>query len=348
MKKILKSDSEDNELQTSQIISKPKNTLFYFDKLSFEEKEIKDLNEVLNFKNKPGVCWVNLESVNQSKILQEASSLFNVHPISLEELLDPAIQARIEDYENHINVFLKTVFYDIKFKKTITRNICLVIGVNFLILFQKSVEGNILEPVRDKIRSNKGNIRIFGTDYLTSSVLELVVDNYSTAIEKLSEKINCVEDELIKKPTSKTLHEIHLLKRELIFLHKSALSLGEVISRLQKSSSPLIKKETKMFFQETYDHIIQITRNIETFRDILSDMLEIYLSSLTNKTNEVIRVLTIISTIFIPPTFIVGIYGMNFEYMPELKAHLGYPLVMLGIAAVIALMLLYFKKNKWF
>jgi magnesium transporter len=208
--------------------------------------------------------------------------------------------------------------------------------------------GDIFNPLRERIRQAKGRVRKMGPDYLAYNLLDAVVDNYFAVLEKLGEQIEGMEEELVTNPTPETLQKIHNLKREMIFLRKSVWPLREVVSRLERGESKLIHESTGIYLRDVYDHTIQVIDTIETYRDMLSGMLDIYLSSISNRMNQVMKVLTIIATIFIPLTFVAGIYGMNFEYMPELKWHWFYPkafwLVMLGVAAV---MLVYFRRKRW-
>ncbi len=346
--KFKHSETISEKLIQSLQIAKPNIQLLYYDENIFEEKEIKILDDCTDFKSRSGVSWITLESIEQPKILENITDFFNIKSLTLEKISDPNLQGKLEDTGSNINIFLKTSFYDLTLREVLIQRISLVISSNFILLFQDKDESSIFKPVKDNLKNNPEGVRKQKTDFLTYLILDEIVDNYAEVLENLSEKISLIEDELIKKPSSNTLNEIQTLKRELVFLHKSVLSVSEITSKLQKSNSKLISADTKNLFQELFEHCNRVKSNIETYKDIVSDMLEIYLSSLTNKTNEVVRVLTVISTIFMPPTFIVGIYGMNFKYMPELNWGLGYPFVMVFIFAVIFIMLVYFKRKHWF
>jgi len=251
-----------------------------------------------------------------------------------------------EDFEDCIFVVLKMLSYNDKRQRTYAEQVSLVLGSNFVISFQERV-GDVFETIRDRIRNAKGRIRKMGADYLAYSLLDAVVDNYFVILEKLGEKVESMEEELVAKPTEKTIQQIHSIKKEMIFLRKSVWPLRELINGLQKSESSLIKESTQIYLRDVYDHTIQIIDTIESLRDTVSGMLDIYLSSLSNRMNAVMKVLTIIATIFIPLTFIAGLYGMNFKYMPELEWRWGYGIVVLVMAVVAALMLLYFRRKKW-
>jgi magnesium transporter len=208
-------------------------------------------------------------------------------------------------------------------------------------------ESDIFIPLRDRLRNGKGKIRKMGADYLAYALLDAIVDSYFIVIEKIAEKIELLEEKLITSPTKETLHNMHALKREMIFLRKSVWPLREVLGYLERIESSLIKEPTKMYFRDVYDHTVQVIDSIETYREIISEMFDIYLSSISNKLNEVMKVLTIIATIFMPLTLITGIYGMNFKYMPELEWRYGYYTVIGVIVLIGVSMAIYFKRKKW-
>jgi magnesium transporter len=209
------------------------------------------------------------------------------------------------------------------------------------------MEGDVFDPIRDRIRNGKGRIRKMGADYLAYALLDSIVDNYFIIMEKLGERIEFLEEELVTHPTAETLRVIHQLKREMIFLRKAVWPLREVVGGLERGESSLLKEATRIYLRDVYDHTIQVIDTIETYRDMISGMLDIYLSSISNRLNAVMKVLTIIATIFMPLTFIAGIYGMNFKFMPELEWRWGYPAVWLVVVFIGISMLIYFKKKRW-
>ena len=252
----------------------------------------------------------------------------------------------MEDFDDYLFVVLKMFRFDEKDGETKTEQISLILGSDFVFSFQES-EGDVFDSIRERLRNNKGRIRKAGADYLVYSLMDAVVDNYFMILEKLGETIEEIEDKLVTNPTSETLQTLHDLKREMIFLRKSVWPLREVISRLEKAESPLINKSTFVYLRDVYDHTIQVMDAVDTYRDMLSGMLDIYLSSISNRMNEIMKVLTVIATIFIPLTFITGIYGMNFEFMPELGQPWGYPVVLSVMLAIALVMLVYFRRKKW-
>ncbi|MEM2047261.1 MAG: magnesium/cobalt transporter CorA, partial [Candidatus Jordarchaeales archaeon] len=228
----------------------------------------------------------------------------------------------------------------------ISENISLLVGPNYVVSFQER-EGDVFDPVRARIRTNKGRIRKMGPDYLAYSLIDAIVDNYFLVLEKMGERIDEVEGELLTNPTPQTLKKIHELRRSLLFLHKSVWPLREIINALEKSESPLVKKDTIVFLRDLYDHTIQVIETNEMYREMLSEMTDAYISSINNKTNEIVKVLTVIATLFMPLTFIASIYGMNFVWMPETEWPEGYHMVLAVMAVIGLIMLILFRKKKW-
>ena len=252
----------------------------------------------------------------------------------------------MEEYEGYIFLITKMLSYDEVEDKLRTEQFSLILGPNYIITFQEEV-GDVFEMVRERLRKGKGRIRKLPPDYLAYALIDAVVDHYFLVLEKIGERVESLEEELVTNPNPETLQTIHHLKRELIFLRKSVWPMRELIGGLERGESSLVGEKTTVFLRDVYDHTIQVIDTVETLRDIVSGMLDVYLSSLSNKMNEVMKVLTIIATIFIPLTFIAGIYGMNFEFMPELKWHWGYPIVWVIIIAIAVIMLFYFRRKRW-
>jgi magnesium transporter len=317
-----------------------------YDEAQFQEKKAKTVEECFPFKDKPTVTWINIDGIHQVDIIEKIGTHFNIHPLVLEDIVNTGQRPKMEDFVNYIFVILKMLYYDEKINETKTEQISLILGSNFVISFQEN-EGDVFDPIRERIRSDRGRIRKMGADYLAYALIDTIVDNYFIILEKLGEKIEDIEDELVTNPALETLQTIHSLKREMIFLRKSVWPLREVISRLERWESPLIDKSLNIYLRDVYDHTIQVIDSIETFRDMLSGLLDIYLSSVSNRMNEVMKVLTIIATIAIPLTVITGIYGMNFQFMPELQWQWSYPIVLLAMLTLGILMIRYFRRKKW-
>jgi magnesium transporter len=252
----------------------------------------------------------------------------------------------MEDYGDYMFVVLKMLRHDVKKDEVQAEQVSMILGPHFVISFQE-VEGDVFNLIRDRIRQAKGRIRKMGADYLAYALIDAVVDNYFLILEKFGERMEGMEDELVTNPAPETLQEIHTLKRELIFLRRSVWPLRETISGLQRTESSLIAESTEVYLRDVYDHTIQVIDTVESLRDMVSGMLDTYLSSISNRMNEVMKVLTIIATIFIPITFIAGIYGMNFAVMPELGWRWAYFVVLGVMAAVSLVMVIYFRRKRW-
>jgi magnesium transporter len=328
-------------------IEKVRIRLIDYDQAQVQEKEAKSIAECFPFKDLPTVTWVNIDGLHDIQVMEKIGKHFGLHPLVLEDILNTDQRPKIEDFDDYIFVVLKMLCFDEDQEEVRAEQISIILGPNFVLSFQERV-GDIFDPLRERIRNAKGRVRKMGPDYLAYALMDAIVDNYFTVLEKLGEKIEGMEEELVSNPTPETLQTMHNLKREMIFLRKSVWPLREVVSRLERGESKLIMDSTGIYLRDVYDHTIHVVDTIETFRDMLSGMLDIYLSSVSNRMNQVMKVLTIIATIFIPLTFVAGIYGMNFEYMPELKWHWFYPkafwLVMIGVAGV---MLFYFRRKRW-
>jgi magnesium transporter len=312
----------------------------------FEEKEVKTIDECFPLKDKPAITWINVDGVHKLDHIEKIGENLQIHPLVLEDIMHTGQRPKMEDFNDYLFIVLKMLQYNEKENETKTEQVSIILGSNYVIAFQED-EGDVFDFIRERIRTDRGRTRKMGADYLAYSLIDAIVDNYFMVLEKIGEKIEDIEDELVKNPTSEVLHTIHNLKRELIFLRKSVWPLREVISRLERWESPLINKSIDIYLRDVYDHTIQVIDALETFRDMLSGMLDIYLSSVSNRMNEVMKVLTIIATIFIPLTLIAGIFGMNFKYMPELEAPWGYPMVYIIMLAVSGVMLVYFRRKKW-
>jgi len=321
-------------------------TVMDYDEQNFEEKEVRSIEECFPFKSTPTVTWINIDGIHNVEVIEKLGKEFEMHPLILEDILDTGQRPKCEDLERYIFIVLKMLGYDEKKDVVTAEQVSLVLGSNFVISFQECV-GDVFEQIRERIRGAKGRIRKMGADYLAYVLIDTVVDNYFVILEKLGERIESIEEELVAEPDEKTLHQIHSVKREMISLRKSIWPLREVVNGLQRTESALVADTTSVYLRDVYDHTIQVIDTIESFRDTVSGMVDIYLSSISNRMNAVMKVLTIIATIFIPLTFIAGVYGMNFKYMPELGWRWSYPLVWLIIIIVGGCMLVYFRKKKW-
>jgi len=328
-------------------VEKPKITVIDYDEGTFQEKTIEAVEECFEFKETATVTWINVEGLHDVGIIERLGNRFGLHPLLQEDILNTSERPKMEDYGDHIFLLLKIFVQGNANHDEKIQQVSLVLGSNFVISFQEKETG-VFDPVRDRIRKAKGRLRKLGPDYLAYALIDCIVDSYFTVLEKFGDEIGLLEDELVTDPKREILQKIHRLKREMIYLRKSIWPLREVVNGLERLETPLIKPTTDVFLRDVYDHTIQVIDSVETFRDLVSGMLETYLSSVSNRMNEVMKVLTIIATIFIPLTFIAGVYGMNFRFMPELEWRWGYFLVWGVMAVTAGLMVAFFKKKNWF
>lgn len=321
-------------------------TLIDYDEAHLQEKEVHAVEECFPFREEPTVTWINVDGLHRVDVIEALGKHFGLHPLVLEDILSTGQRPKMEDFEDHIFIVLRMLSYNERRAETEDEQISLILGPNFVLSFQET-EGDIFDPIRERIRNGKGRIRKMAADYLAYALIDAIVDHYFAILERLGDRIESLSEEMVINPTPKALHEIQHLKREMIFLRKSIWPLREVISGLQRGESSLFKDPTLIYLRDVYDHTIQVIDTIETFRDMIAGMLDIYLSSLSNKMNEIMKVLTIIATIFIPLTFIAGVYGMNFDYMPELRWHWGYFAIWAVMLVIAGGMLVYFRRKKW-
>jgi len=322
-------------------------TLINYDEAQYQEREIKKIEECFPFGDKPVVTWLNINGVHDVEIMEKIGEYVGLHPLLLEDIMNTDQRPKIEDFGDYIFITLKMLYCCNEKKNEIEiEQVSLILGLNFVISFQER-KGDVFNSIRERIKRGKGKMRKSGADYLAYTLIDAIVDNYFVILEGTGEKIEEMEEKLIVNPTPNTLQGIHNLKRDMIFLRKSVWPLREVVSGLERTESSLIEESTGIYLRDVYDHSIQVIDTIETFRDMISGMLDIYLSSISNKMNEVMKLLTIIATIFIPLTFIAGVYGMNFVYMPELQLRWGYFATLFIMAVVTIIMLIYFRKKKW-
>ena len=317
-----------------------------YDETQLEEKEAKTVEECFPYKDKPTITWINVDGIHDTAIVEKLGKHFGLHPLLLEDIVNTEQRPKLEDFGSHIFVVLKMLSFNKESNELEAEQVSLVFGSNFVLSFQERV-GDILDPVRERIRKAKGRVRKSGADYLAYALIDSIVDGYFAILEQLGESIEDTEQELSAHPTVETLQSVRAFKKEMIYLRKSIWPLREAVNSLGRGESPLVHESTGIYLRDVYDHTIQIIDTIETYRDILSGMLDIYLSSMSNRMNEVMKVLTIFASIFIPLTFVAGIYGMNFKFMPELEWPLGYFAALGFMSAIAASLVVYFRRKRW-
>ena len=292
------------------------------------------------------VTWINVTGVHDTELLQKMGDVFGIHPLVLEDIVNTGQRPKLDDHGNDLFLVLKMLYRGKGDGEIVAEQVSLILGKNYVLSFQE-IEGDVFDTVRDRIRTAKGKIRKMGCDYLTYAVLDAIVDNYFVVLEDLGDQIESVQENVIERPDPETLQHIHKLKREMVFMRKNLWPLRELVGGLEKSESDLVGNALAPYLRDVYEHTIQVIDNVELLRDMLSGCLDTYMTVVSNRMNEVMKVLTVIATIFIPLTFIAGIYGMNFETMPELKWRLGYAGVW-GVMICVGIgMAIFFKRKRW-
>ncbi|HIJ96950.1 MAG TPA: magnesium/cobalt transporter CorA [Desulfuromonadales bacterium] len=293
-----------------------------------------------------GVTWINIEGVHDVEAIRHIGECHTFHPLVLEDIVNTVQRPKIEDYGDYLFIVLRMLRPTDQGDFS-SEQLSLILGPDYLFTFQEGIKGDVFDGVRGRIRSGKGKICGMGSDYLAYALIDAVVDSYFSVLENFGERIVDVEEQLALTPNHSSLQLIIGMKKEVIFLRKSVWPLREAISFLERGDSELLHDSTRLYFRDVYDHTVQVIDTVETYRDLLSGMLDLYLSSISNRTNEVMKFLTVIGTIFMPLTFLVGVYGMNFKHLPELEWYNGYFALWGLMIAISLLMVLYFKKRRW-
>lgn len=310
----------------------------------FYENDIHSIEELLPFKQQDTVTWIDIVGASHIDVLDKIGQIFGIHNLVLEDMLNTTHRPKLEDYGEYIFLIMKNI--RLQQDELLIEQVSLVVGKNYVISFLEN-NFDIFEPVRNRLRADKGKIRKAGADYLGYALIDMVVDNYFIALEHVGEQLELLEDHIMLAASPSHIKEIQGLRTDLLFIRKAVWPLREVVGSLERGDSEIFKPETHIYIRDVYDHAIQVIDTVETYREMVSGLMDIYLSSVSNRMNEVMKVLTIISTIFIPLTFLAGLEGMNFKNMPELDWQYGYP-VMLGIMLIVMLgMIRFFRKKQW-
>ena len=312
-----------------------------------EEFPVLEMDTLLQIKEKDGVLWVQVEGVHQPENIAAIGEAFSLHALTLEDILNTGQRPKMEEFEDYLFLVGKILSFGDDADMVREKHFCLVLMHNLILSFNEA-GANIFASVETRLQKSNGKIRKKNADYLAYALFDAMVDNYFLVLEKIGTQIEDLEEEILTEPCRESLEWLHFLKRELTVLRKSVWPLRDVINSLVRSDSDLILEDTLKYFMDIYDHTMQVIETLEAFRDVTASLFDMYLSAISNRMNEVMKVLTVIATIFIPLTFIVGIYGMNFHYMPELSWKWGY-FVILAIMTLLGVsMALYFKKKDWF
>ena len=330
----------DQKIETARI------SVMSYDQSRVEEKEFNRIEESFIYKDTEPVTWINIDGLHEIELIEKIGTHFNIHPLILEDIVNTGQRPKVEDFEDYIYLVFKMLKFDDNTGHIASEQVSFILGPHYLISFQEA-EGDVFNFVRERIRRGRGRIRKSGPDYLAYALIDAVVDHYFLILEKIGEKIEQLEEKVQSEPTPQILQDTHDLKREIIYLRKQVWPAREVVHTWHITESVLVQDANKVFISDVYDHTIQVIDTIESFRDIISGMMDLYLSTVSNRMNEVMKVLTIMATIFIPLTFVAGIYGMNFKFMPELEWKWSYPILWIFLIAIFFSMLIYFKRKKW-
>lgn len=291
------------------------------------------------------VNWINVDGLSNLEILEKLQSHFGIHALLIEDVLNDQ-RPKSEEYDDYLFFTLK-MLYRIDDTSIDYEQISFVLGKNFLLSFQEK-EGDLFDGFRERIRLDQGKVRKKQSDYLMYRLIDIIVDNYYNVLDRIGDLIEETEDDAYGNPSNRTFHEIQSLKKELIFLRKALYPLREALSKLVKGESEFIHEDNLPYFADVYDHVAHLIDSLDTYKDLTSSLIDIHINAMNTRMNEVMKVLTVISTIFMPLTFIVGVYGMNFDFMPELKWQWGYYGVWVVMLAIVVAMLLFFRRKKWF
>jgi magnesium transporter len=343
----------------SQNIGSPPGTLFYngearnepvkitlieFNETEFFEDEYYNLEDCISHVKPNMVKWINVAGIHNTDIVEGIGKIYDIHPLSLEDIVHIDQRPKFEDYEHYVIAMMKMITYS---KQVDSEQLAIILLDNTVISFQEPQGGDAFDIIRNRLRTAKGRVRKLGADYLAYALMDAVVDCYFTCIEKIGDKVEEIEEDIINNSDKKSLLELYHLKREMIYLRKQVWHLRDMINNMVRSETHLMNPSTDIYLRDLSDHVTRIIDTVETYRDLLSGIMDIYLSTNANKMNEVMKVLTIMSSIFIPVTFIAGVYGMNFENMPELKTQHGYYFIWGVMISIITGLLIYFKRRKW-
>ncbi len=323
---------------------KIKITLIEYNDTEYFEEQYFDLADCLSHVKPNMIKWINVEGLHDTDLIEKLGKFYNIHPLTLEDIVHVDQRAKFEDFEHYVVAIMRMINYTTEVE---SEQLAIVLCENTVISFQEPHGGDAFDIIRNRLRTCKGRVRKLGADYLAYALMDAVVDCYFTAIEKIGDRIEVIEEEIISDSDKKSILELYRLKREMIYLRKQVWPMRDLINNMIRSETILINASSDIYLRDLSDHVTRIIDTVETYRDLLSGIMDIYLSTNANKMNEVMKVLTIMSSIFIPITFMVGVYGMNFDNMPELKTQHGYYVLWAVMLTTVIGLLVYFKRRKW-
>ena len=321
-------------------------TVFEYDASTVRERQLASVEECRECRDSKGLVWINIDGIHDISVVETVGKVFGIHPLVQEDIVNANQRPKVEEYDSYLYAIVKMLYEDKASGGLQAEQVSIIVTPKMVISFQER-EGDVFNPVRERLRTGKGIVRQRGSDYLAYCLIDAIVDHYFQIMENIEDRILPLEDEVVNDPRPHVLQNVHGLKSDLVFLRRSLWPLREMLARVYREQLPPIQPDTRPFLRDVHDHTIQVIEILESFQEVVSGMMDIYMSSISNRMNNIMKVLTIIATIFIPLTFIAGIYGMNFKNMPELSWPWGYPAV-LGLMFLIFIgMLLFFKHKKW-
>jgi len=353
MRKLIKRSSKKAGMSPGSLIytgdqkvSKVSMSLINYDQNQVLQHTCDTIEDVFANLHESGVSWLNITGLHDIEIIQKIGEHFNIHALNLEDILNTEQRPKCEIYDDYIYIVMKMISFNPERKDIDIEQISILLGENYVISFQER-EGDDFDPIRKRLQNARGRHRRYGADYLLYALMDVIIDNYYVILEQIGTEIEELDEKILVEPDKDRMSEIQKFKREILLIRKSIWPLRETVNELQAEDTDLISESISPYLRDLYDHTIQVVETVEIFREMTANIMDLYLSNLSNRMNEVMKVLTIIATIFIPLTFIAGIYGMNFSNMPELNWTYGYHLIWGIMLAVGAILIMYFRKKKW-
>lgn len=325
---------------------RPDITLMEFDADSLLEKRFQSVAESRGYSRGKGTLWLNVHGLHEPEVMAEIGRRFNLHPLVLEDILNTDQRPKVDDYGDYLYIVARFFEYDAAAATITSDQVSIVLGADFVLTFQERPTGTF-DPLRERLRGDKGQIRKLGADYLAYSLLDTLVDRYFTILEQLAERTEAIEDQLLQKATPALLKEVHEIKRETMVMRRAVWPLREVINGLTRVDQRFFKPETQPYLRDIYDHTVHVIESLEGIRDLVAGMLDIYLSSISNRVNMEVRILTVITTLFMPAALIAGIFGMNFRHMPLIEDNQGFLLALSMMGTIALVMVTVFWRRRW-
>jgi magnesium transporter len=320
--------------------------LMDYDGEGLRERRLAAIEEAFVSRLAAGVTWIDIDGLQEVEVVRKLGEEFGIHPLVQEDILNATQRPKVEDHGSYLFIVARMIYGDGE-RRIETEQLSLVVGPNYVISFQEKAGRDIFESVRERLRHNRGGIRQYGADHLAYALLDTTVDHYFVVLENLGDQVDQLEDQLLEKPEVEMLQAIQQVRREVLFLRQAAWPLREVVNQLYREASPLVAQETRLYLRDIYDHLVQMIDTVEISREIVVGLLDLHLFNLNNRMNEVMKILALFTSIFIPLTFIAGVYGMNFHHMPELDVAWAYPALWVVMVSIGVGMVLYFRRKKW-